>query len=59
MVSEWIERIDRDDLLEQLSQDLNEISTRYKREYEYCILKHIDNAYEIGFKDGQEAQDDE
>lgn len=59
MRTEWIGSTNRDDLLEQLAQDLAEATTRSKHECEDIITHAIDNAYEQGYADGQEAQEDE
>lgn len=55
----WKEQTNGQDLLEQLSEDFSEIADRFRNELESCVIKHLDDAYDIGFDDGQEAQDDE
>lgn len=55
----WKERTSGQDLLEQIEEDFADIADRLKNELEGCVLKHLDDAYNIGFDDGQEAQDDE
>ncbi|MBO4913364.1 MAG: hypothetical protein J5504_11645 [Butyrivibrio sp.] len=55
----WKEQTCGQDLLEQISDDFAEITDRFKNELENCVMRHLDDVYEIGFDDGQEAQDDE
>lgn len=55
----WKEQTNGQDLLEQIAEDFAEITDRFKNEIENCVIRHLDNAYDIGFGDGQEAQDDE
>lgn len=57
MSIDWKE--DNQDELEQLTEDLVEIMDRYKNEVEDCIIRHLDNAYEIGYQDGWEESKDE
>lgn len=54
MKNDWLESLNRDDLIERLSQDLAETTDRAKHECESIILKAIDDAYEHGFNDGCE-----
>ena len=54
MMTDWIGSTGRDDLLEQLAQDLNEIADRTKHEIEDKIVKAIDEAYSMGYKDGEQ-----
>ena len=58
-MKDWLESLDRDDLLEQLEQDIAEATDRVKHTCEDIIIRAIDNAYEAGYKDGQEATGDE
>ena len=55
----WKEQTNGQDLLEQIAEDFAEITDRFKNEVESCVLRHLDAAYDIGYSDGQEAQDDE
>lgn len=59
MSNDWLGSTNRDDLLEQLSQDLAEATDRVKHECQDIIIHVIDNAYAQGYADGQEAQGDE
>lgn len=54
MMIDWIGSTGRDDLLEQLAQDMAEITDRTKHEIEDRIVKAIDEAYSMGFKDGDQ-----
>lgn len=55
MNENWLGSTGRDDLLEQLAQDISEATERVKHECEDIIIHAIDNAYEIGYQDGQEG----
>ena len=55
----WKEQTSGQDLLEEIANDFAEITDKCKSELENCILKRLDDAYDIGFNDGMEAQDDE
>ena len=55
MNNDWIGSIGRDDILEQLAQDIAEVTERAKRECEDIIVHALDNAYEQGYLDGQES----
>lgn len=54
MMTNWIGSTERDDLLEQLSADLAEVTDRVKHECEDIIIHAIDNAYKSGYQDGSE-----
>lgn len=55
LLENWIGSTGRDDLLEQLAQDLNEADDRLRHEREEMIIHAIDNAYQLGFNDGCEV----
>jgi len=59
MSNDWLGSTNRDDLLEQLSQDLAEATDRVKHECQDIIVHAIDNAYEQGYQDGQEESGNE
>ncbi len=59
MINDWLGSTGRDDLLEQLQNDLSEVTDRVRYECEEIINHAIDNAYELGYQDGQEAAGDE
>lgn len=54
MMNDWIGSNGRDDLLEQLAEDLAEITDRSKHEIEDRIIKAVDEAYEMGYMDGEQ-----